>query len=152
MITASGIDAHVIRWAQDCGDQITNLKLQKLVYYAQAWNLAISGRRLFDGEFQAWVHGPVQPELYQMYKGYQWRPITGRPGDPSLTASAAKHMADVLEVYGPRSAYELERMTHAEAPWLEARGNLPPDHESKAVISEDTMRKYYRARISGKAR
>ncbi len=147
MTTVDKVVAYIIRWAQDRGEPLTNLKLQKLAYYAQAWFLAISNKRLFDGEFQAWVHGPVQPALYQSYKNYKWKPITGRPNDPKLTAAIAKHIDNVLEVYGGRGAYELERMTHAEKPWIEARGNLPPDKDSKNVISEATMRKYYRSRL-----
>ena len=49
---------------EDAGDLISNLKLQKLVYYAQGFHLAISGEPLFDEKIMAWEHGPVIPQLY----------------------------------------------------------------------------------------
>lgn len=145
--SASDVADYIIRWSQDRGEPITNLKLQKLVYYAQAWHLALKKRELFEGDFEAWVHGPVNYPLYQRFKGLRWKPIVGRPPEPPLSDSAIKHIDNVLEVYGADSAYDLERMTHKERPWREARGNLPPDKESRNVIPAKAMRDYYRARL-----
>lgn len=66
-ITCFDIAKHFIRFANEEGSFISNLKLQKLVYYAQAWHLAIHGTPLFEEDFEAWVHGPVIPSLYQKY-------------------------------------------------------------------------------------
>lgn len=57
---------------RDSGDSITHLKLQKLVYYAQAWNLAHFGEPLFDEELKAWTHGPVAPSVWHEYKDSRW--------------------------------------------------------------------------------
>lgn len=137
---------YIISVAREAGDPITNLKLQKLVYYAQAWHLALFDEQLIDEEFQAWVHGPVCPRLYQRLKGNTWRPIEGEIEPPELDAHVTEHLDEVMEVYGGYSAWDLERLTHAEAPWRAARGDLAPDELSTAVISEEDMRSYYRAR------
>ena len=75
MLNCFDIADYFVRLANETGDYISNLKLQKLVYYAQAWYLAISDEALFEEDFEAWVHGPVIPELYQEYKSFGWRPI-----------------------------------------------------------------------------
>lgn len=149
--TVNDVADYIIRWAQDRGEPITNLKLQKLVYYAQAWYLAIHKKPLFDGPFQAWVHGPVHPDLYRRFRGLRWSPIVGRPKKPALLPKIERFLDDVLEVYGADSAYDLERLTHKEKPWRDARGDLPSDQESTIEIPEKAMRNYYAARLDGKA-
>ena len=72
---AQNIADHFLAVANECGSFISNLKLQKLLYYAQAWHLAIYDTRLFPERFQAWVHGPVIPEIYHRYKEFGPRPI-----------------------------------------------------------------------------
>lgn len=105
------------------GDLISNLKLQKLVYYAQGFSLAILGEPLFDEPIEAWEHGPVVPELYHAYKGYGAEPIP--PVSFAIIDGVFdEEQLDVLEqvhaVYGQFSAWKLRNMTHEEKPWLEA--------------------------------
>ncbi|MDY7013941.1 MAG: DUF4065 domain-containing protein [Cyanobacteriota bacterium] len=119
--------------ANETGSFISNLKLQKLVYYAQAWHLALYQTPLFEEDFQAWIHGPVIPELYQKYKDYRWRPILKDVTLPKLTPDILKFLDEVAEEYFACDSYELEQMTHAEAPWNQARENLQPDEPSDAI-------------------
>jgi len=137
---------YFIRFSREVGDSITNLKLQKLVYYAQAWHLALKGERLMPAQFEAWVHGPVCVPLYQRFRRYSWNPIDESVQAPELPAEVEKHLREVMEVYGGMSAWDLERLTHAEEPWRIARGDLPADEPSTAVISDDEMRRFYAAR------
>jgi len=132
-----------IKFAHEHGDCLTNLKLQKLVYYAQAWNLALYDKPLFESDFQAWVHGPVCPELYARFKGYRWKPITEQPDLPEIPENVKKHLIDVFEAYERYSGYQLEQMTHAEAPWIDARDGIPLDEASNAVISKESMKDFY---------
>ena len=83
--------------AHEVGDYLTNLKLQKLVYYAQAWYLALTDEPLFDGEFEAWVHGPVNYHLYKKYQHHEWRPIDDNPNKPKL-AHEIKEFLDSIGV------------------------------------------------------
>lgn len=149
--TAQKVADYIIRFSHEHGDPITNLKLQKLVYYAQAWHLALYDRPLFDDRLEAWVHGPVQPTLYHKYKAYSWNPISEDPGEVELPTSITTHLDEIIAVYGGMSAYDLERLSHQEAPWLKARGNLPKDEPSEAVISIEEMRQFYKAMANEEA-
>lgn len=146
MLSCYDIAEFFIRFANETGDYISNLKLQKLVYYAQAWHLGIYGSPLFEEDFQAWIHGPVIPALYFQYNSFGWRPILKDIKKPELPENIESFLKEVTEVYFSCDAYELERMTHQEDPWISARGGLPIDTPSDAIISKESMREYYKAR------
>ncbi|ARF70589.1 hypothetical protein B7C51_20595 [Paenibacillus larvae subsp. pulvifaciens] len=131
------------------GETITHLKLQKLVYYAQAWHLALYDEPLVDANFQAWAHGPVNCDIYNEYKDYKWNPIE-EPSDfdPTIISNHQKeHLDEVWDVFGKYEAKYLEDLTHQEAPWKEARGNLPPGAACTTVISDERMKQFYRSLI-----
>jgi uncharacterized phage-associated protein len=119
------------------------MKLQKLVYYSQAWAVTLLNRPLFQEEFQAWAQGPVAHELFALHRGRfvvnAWPSGNAR----SLDAEAARLVHQVLAHYGRMSAEELSELTHAEAPWNEARAELPAGHRSAAIISRESMRRFY---------
>lgn len=101
------------------GDNLSNLKLQKLLYYAQGFHLAMRGETLFEEKLFAWSHGPVVKAVYQRYKDYQWRAI-----DPprlfnfgGFAPETAEILEAVLQIYGQFSAKRLEDMAHEEQPW-----------------------------------
>jgi uncharacterized phage-associated protein len=132
--------------ANETGSFISNLKLQKLVYYAQAWHIALHNNPLFEEDFEAWVHGPVIPSLYQKYKSFGWQPISEDVA-PMLPKDVLQFLDEVAEEYFACDAYELEQMTHAEDPWNWARGDLAPDEPSNEVIKKEWMKEYYGARV-----
>ena len=146
--TANAVADYFVRFAHEVGDPITNLKLQKLVYYAQAWHLALHGEPLIAEGFQAWVHGPVCHSLYQRFKRYGWNPISEDVTPSDLPEEVEAHLREVMEVYGGYSAWDLERLTHSEDPWLKARGDAPADEPSSNPISEEEMRRFYAARVA----
>ena len=98
---------------------------------------------------EAWVHGPVVPSVYGKYKAWSWRPIDVEPSEEEFDFRTRDHLDEVMDVYGGLSAYDLEKLTHQEDPWRNARGGLPPDAPSNNVISHEDMRDYYRARVDG---
>ena len=107
---------------EEVGDQISNLKLQKLCYYAQGLALAARKSPFFDNRIEAWAHGPVVPLLYQIYKDHGANGIPA-PADFDLDAfDAADRMIldDVYDYYGQYSAWRLREMTHLETPWKDA--------------------------------
>jgi uncharacterized phage-associated protein len=126
---------------EDAGDLISNLKLQKLLYYAQGCALALWDRPLFPEPLEAWVHGPVVPAVYHEYKGYGSGPI------PSpTTLDFAKYdletrdlLEEVYAVYGQFSAWKLRQMTHQEPPWRET----PTGRE----IPHATLRHYFATQV-----
>jgi uncharacterized phage-associated protein len=131
---------------------ITNLKLQKLLYYSQAWRLAIIGEPLFDERIEAWVHGPVVPPVFGTFKHFRASPIDTIPFEGSIESSdrdhsIQEHISEILDVYAGFSGGQLESLTHQESPWLEARKGLAADEPSNNVISHDSMRTFYRTRL-----
>jgi uncharacterized phage-associated protein len=125
------------------GELLTNLKLQKLIYYADAWNLVIRKTSLVSEDFEAWVHGPVLPSQFHRFKEYRWKPIDRDIEAPNLSQEIITHLKEIVDVFGSESAVALELMTHRERPWIEARGDLAPTDPSNAKISKETMRVYY---------
>lgn len=124
------------------GELISNLKLQKLCYYAQGFHLAIHGTKLFPEQIEAWTHGPVIPELYQAYKKYEDGAIP--PPDHFNISIYDKNTQELLDevysVYGQYSAWKLRNMTHEEPPWIEAK-------ESRKPISVSSMKDYFKTLV-----
>lgn len=125
-------------------------KLQKLVYYAYAWVLALLNEdidnienRLFDEEIQAWVHGPVCPELYSEYKSYGWSKIEKIEERVRLDDEVEDILNQVWEVYGSFTGNELESITHQETPWVEARKGLSAFTISQNEIDDRVIFEYY---------
>ncbi len=130
---------------------ITVYKLQKLVYYAQAWYLGVYGKPLFDADFQAWIHGPVITDLLEKYqRQFSWEPITEKIEQPKLPQKIGQFIEEVAEAYFEYDDETLERMICSERPWLEARGDLPRDESCHGIISHESMKKYYSGRFFSK--
>ncbi len=143
-IQALEIARYIITKSSDIGKPVSNLKLQKLLYYVQGWYLGLEGVPVFTDNIQAWVHGPVVPTVFFCYKAFKWNPISEntRPGD--VEVSFTDHIDAVLAAYDHMTAAQLEKLSHEESPWREARGSLPPTESSKAVISHESMKEYFR--------
>lgn len=127
---------------EDCGDTISNLKLQKLVYYAQGFCLALTGNTLFDEPILAWQHGPVIRSLWDKYNAYGASPIP-RPTVFDLNkfdAFTKELLDDVWEVYGQFSAWKLRNLTHDEKPWLDTVQNQ--------IILPELMEAYFKTQLS----
>lgn len=120
-----------------CND-VSNKKLQKLSYYVYAWYLAIYGVKIADMQFEAWVHGPVCRKLYLKYRHYGWSVIPQYRGFVLVDDEKIRFIEGVLKEYGSYSADELERMTHKEAPWLNARNEY-----GNAIIPDIAIKEYY---------
>jgi len=126
------------------GDTMSNLKLQKLVYYAQGFHLAITGKPLFDEPIVAWVHGPVCVSLYDKYKRYGSRSIPIPEDIDTLElfdSEAQKILSMVYYYYGQFSAWKLRNLTHEDTPWIVAhrKGNVE--------ISLDDMKSYFKTQL-----
>jgi uncharacterized phage-associated protein len=146
--TAQQIADYILWSSHESGSFLSNLKLQKLLYYVQAWHLAVYGRPLFPEKFQAWIHGPVVPEIYRRYQGYQWRNIDEGVERPGLDRRTMEFVDEVLEEYGPLDARRLEYLTRREDPWIEARKGVDIDEPCFAEIDECVMQSCYRQRLS----
>jgi uncharacterized phage-associated protein len=133
-------------------EKMTHKKLQKLCYYAMAWHLVLFEERLIIGRFEAWIHGPVNPILYQRYRGYGWDKIDKEDSFPSNIAESedlVELVNQVYRIYGELTGDGLEILTHSEKPWQEAREGLKPWESSNNIINEDTMIGFYREQLDG---
>ncbi|EQC1800552.1 Panacea domain-containing protein [Escherichia coli] len=149
--TVNDIADYLLFFAHEHGDQITPLKLQKLVFYADAWYMALNDdRELIQNQFEAWVCGPVVRELYTRFARYQWRPIDEELKRPELPEEVAKHLDEVYQVFGGFSLYELEQLTQQEKPWRIARKNLPDYEPCTNLISKKITADFYRSVREGK--
>lgn len=119
------------------GEPITNLKLQKLLYYAQGIVLAVTDRKLFDDKIEAWIHGPVVPVIYRKYKCFKDGGIAfeGTSDSVDLPDDITKLLEYVYKEFGQFSAWRLRDMTHNEAPWQSTKIN--------GVISTDLIKEYF---------
>ena len=126
-------------------ESMTHKKLQKLCYYAKAWYLAINDKNLVNEPFEAWVHGAVQPRLYQKYRsyGFQSIPMCIESTD-FLPEEFLDFAREIYNSYGDLSGDDLEKLNHQEMPWINARKGLKPWQNSNVVISEEDMKTYYR--------
>ena len=129
----------------DAEDYISNLKLQKLLYYCQGFILALTGKTLFNNDILAWEHGPVVREMYDKYKNNGAHGIMPKENYPDNYFDVLKKddIAEIIDevwnVYGQFSAWKLRNMTHDELPWRQTQRNN--------VISNDLMYKYFKTQI-----
>ncbi|MGW4521128.1 type II toxin-antitoxin system antitoxin SocA domain-containing protein [Amycolatopsis sp. NPDC004378] len=122
---------------------VTTMKLQKLVYYSQAWHLVFHSMPLFEDAIEAWPQGPVTRSLYEKHRG-QLQVSVWPAGDQAKLAPLERDtLRWVLEKYGRFSAESLSQMTHMEAPWLIARGALGPRDRSSTAIDRQQMKHFY---------
>lgn len=127
-------------------DDFTNKKLQKLLYYSQAWNLVLKNKPLFKEDFEAWVHGPAIPVVYKKYKNCGSCAIKEevKEKDFKRLSDEEKNIIDeVWKVYGKHDANYLELLTHNETPWQKARTGCQVYEISRNIIKKDEMKKYY---------
>jgi uncharacterized phage-associated protein len=128
---------------------VTPLKLQKLVYYAQAWSLALDEEPIFEECIEAWKNGPVVRKLLENTRNQEYVSST-YSGDPSqIDEELQETITAVLIYYGQKSGECLQDLTHSEAPWIDARNNAQGnkyssiDEKNKEIISPEKMKEYY---------
>jgi uncharacterized phage-associated protein len=114
------------------------MQLQKLLYYAQAWTLAWTGKPLFVDEIEAWANGPVVRTVWAAGKYDEVVPPQAELSD------AEREIVDaVYAFYGDAGGMVLGARTHTEEPWIEARHGLPKNAMSSSPLSQSTMLRYF---------
>jgi len=129
-----------LSWANRDGDLITNLKLQKLLYYAQAWHLVHLKKCLFNETIEAWELGPVVPVAYKEFKRFSFRPIEYKNNnheEKRFTKEQLNFLVTCYSTFIKFPATELVNMSHNEDPWKNAYAS------PSKIISHHSMQKYY---------
>jgi uncharacterized phage-associated protein len=125
--------------------QITHMKLQKLVYYCQAWSLVWDESPLFTEKIEAWANGPVVPALFKKLKGKFGvkKSDLGAGNSRNLDAVQKETVERVIDFYGSKAPQWLSDLTHMENPWKDARVGLAPGERGSVEITPDKMAWYY---------
>lgn len=115
-------------------DELTALKLQKLLYYSYAYYLVFQKEKLFDSKIEKWKHGPVVSDIWHLIDKKEFLK-TPPEVDDELTVEQKTIIEDVFKVYGRYAAWTLRCMTHEESPWL----STPTNHQ----ISDEAISKFF---------
>lgn len=135
--------------ARNLKDQkgLSNKKLQKLLYYAQAWSMVFNNQTLFKDDIQAWIHGPAILEVYNEYKEFGAEEIKKEVDLNAVTKLLSKEQVKILDMvwesYGKFDANYLEILSHNEKPWQETRKGLEVYDGSDRIIPIKLMKSYY---------
>lgn len=134
------------------GRALSTMKLQKLTYYSQAWNLVWEEARLYDSAIEAWANGPVVRDLYEAHRGHFSVDPSEHLGDASQLTNAEKETVDaVLRAYGHLSGQQLSDLSQDERPWLEARRGTPTGAPSDRAINPEVMQEFFGSQFSAMA-
>ena len=126
------------------GETVTQLKLQKLLYYTQVWSLVLRDKPIFRESIEAWTHGPVVRDVWEVFKHHKYNSIPEPTAPPAFfDESEEAVLREVIRVYGSLNAKHLERLTHSEMPWQKARIGVKPNQKSSTIIAEEDIKHYY---------
>lgn len=130
-------------------EEVTPLALQKMLYFIQGIHMALFDRELFPEDCQAWAHGPVFKEVYEVFRDFQYNPIEDAhflmlaDRQQELSGNEKRVINMVAESFGIYNGKTLERITHKETPWKEARADCLENQRSNEVIAKESMKKYF---------
>ena len=129
--------------------EVTNMKVQKLLYYAQSLHLALYDEPLFEDEIQAWRYGPVCPPAYSFYSEFEAKqlPIPRQESLLKISSEKKEFLEEIWGYFGSYHAYHLSDMTHGEFPWRKARKGLPSEASSTEPILLNDMKALGRQKL-----
>lgn len=131
------------------GSTITPLKLQKILYYAQGYYLALNDKELFPDEFQAWAHGPANEDIYNKYKEHSFNCIPEPKEDlPDMNEEIIDFLNDIWQTFGIYDGKFLEEQTHKEEPWILARRGYAPGERCQNIITKTSMKEFFKKVIN----
>lgn len=154
MTTINEVADYIIVKTNELSYDLNILKLHKLAYYAQAWHLALTGGPLFDGKFQAWIHGPISRSLFDRFSASHiiYEAVSASDVRPNFILSTLPeahrhHLDEVIAAYAHLHSTQLNQMVRAETPWISARGGARPTERCETEIDEEIMRKFYKGQL-----
>lgn len=152
MITCSQVAKFFI-WRANHSDSLdvdlTPMKLQKILFHAQAYYLALHGKSLFEEDFEAWSRGPVVRNVYYEYREFGDRRITLNVEEPNFPSEVEMYLSRIADIFLPRNAYVLSAITHKpDTPWKVVRGDLPTGVACNKVIPKSLIKNYYHDSIN----
>ncbi|AWG62996.1 Panacea domain-containing protein [Mycobacteroides abscessus] len=139
MATANDVAAYILRQRKI----VESVRLQKLLYYSQAWHLVAMDAPLFEDQIAAYELGPVVHSVWKKYEGQVTISHRNAVGDPDALTDSEREVVDaVIEAYRRILPFELSALTHIEAPWVDAWAR-----RFDRGISHEAMRSYYASEV-----
>ncbi len=154
MFSVSGKMLRTISYLFDQLGEVTPLMLQKLLYFIQGESYALFGKPMFEEDCQAWIHGPVFPEVYNMFIDFKYNPtedsrfVLFKSEKDSLTEEELRVIDLVINTFGEYGSKVLERITREERPWKQARSGYADNIQSKEFIVKEDIASYYAEKSS----
>ena len=140
------VSKYIINYLNEKSYPVNHLKLQKLLYYVEAWYTVFTGSNLFEEQIEAWQHGPVIRKVWDYFKNqsilYDNLKIS-KGFELKASKEQIEIINDVLDEYGDKTGYYLETLTHSEEPWKIAR-------RKNKYIDKNTMKQFYSSRLNVK--
>jgi uncharacterized phage-associated protein len=139
----------VIAYVFESLEEVTPLMLQKILYFIQGVSYAVYGKPMFVEDCEAWVHGPVYPQVYELFRDFKYNPIEDarfaifEGTEDALTTDERKVIDLVVNTFGLYSGKVLERITHNEEPWKKARKGYTDNIPSKVLLTKESIEHYY---------
>lgn len=136
------VAAYVLKSTGD----VSTMKLQKLVFYSQAYSLVFNNQPLFNNRIEAWANGPVAPDLFQAHKRkyvVNLDSMNFKRDVKELDEPERSCVDSVLRTLGEKTGAELSVLTHYERPWVDARKGLSAGERSHRAISSEAIREFY---------
>lgn len=130
-------------------EEVTPLMLQKLLYFIQGVYSVLYGKPIYAEDCRAWIHGPVYPEVYDLFRDFKYNPIDDarfallERNEDALTDDERKAVDLVINTFGMYGGKVLEKITHNEDPWIEARKGYGDSIPSSELLPKDRIKKYY---------
>lgn len=115
---------------------VTNMALQKLLYYVQMFYMAFNNTHVFNSKCNAWDYGPVFGSVYYKYKSFGKSIIEDEKTNINFDSTLKETIDHVLKYFGCYSGWMLKNFTHIEEPWLEAYNS------DNKVIEKTTIKEY----------
>ena len=145
MATALDVASYILAKLKESGREVTHMKLEKLLYYCQAWSTVWDEKALFEERIEAWINGPVVPSVYSRLRGeFVVRPEQLGGADATCLTTEQRATVDkVLDFYGEKDPQWLSDLTHAERPWRDAREGLLPNERGGNEIPLASLAEYY---------
>lgn len=141
----------VIAYVFEKLEEVTPLMLQKILYFIQGIYSVLYGQPIFMEDCRAWIHGPVYPEVYDLFRDFKYNPIDDArfallEGTADMLTDGEKKAVDlVVNTFGMYGGKVLERITHNETPWTEARKGYGDSIPSNEIVLKASIMKYYKA-------
>lgn len=149
MIDYKQLSDYIIMKCNKDGKEITNKKLQKMMFYCQAYHIAKYRKNLIDNEFEAWVHGAVLPELYNEYSDHGYNAINKFNNQEYnkirevFGEYLCRFLDKIIDKFSSFTGNQLEKLNHSESPWQEARKGYAPEQICNEIITKDSIYYYY---------